>query len=71
MAVDASRGSMVSRSVRLHEDTLKGLEELSKVREIGVTVLIREIVEQYLNTPYNNGTLGFNIGAVEAPDPGL
>lgn len=64
MAVDITRGSMVSRSVRLHEDTLTQLDELAKSREIGVTVLIREIVEQYLNTPFQDGTLGVGLAHV-------
>lgn len=48
MTVDASRGSMVSRSVRLHEDTLALLEERATEQDKGVTVLIREVLERYL-----------------------
>lgn len=51
MAVDASRGSMVSRSVRLHEDTLKRLEVRAEAEEKGVTVLMRDIIEAYLVEP--------------------
>lgn len=51
MAVDASRGSMVSRSVRLHEDTLKKLEVQAEKEGKGVTVLMRDIIEDYLKAP--------------------
>lgn len=51
MAVDASRGSMVSRSVRLHEDTLKRLEERAEQEGKGVTVLMRDVLELYLQEP--------------------
>ncbi len=51
MTVDASRGSMVSRSVRLHEDTLNKLEERAEDLGKGVTVLMREVLEQYLEGP--------------------
>lgn len=49
MTVDASRGSMVSRSIRLHEDTLRELEKRSSGK--GITVLIREILESWLSGP--------------------
>lgn len=51
MAVDATRGSMVSRSVRLHEDTLKRLERQAEIEGKGVTVLMRDIIEAYLVEP--------------------
>lgn len=51
MAVDASRGSMVSRSVRLFEDTLVKLEERAKEEGKGTTVLMRDIIEKYLADP--------------------
>lgn len=51
MAVDATRGSMVSRSVRLHEDTLKRLERQAEIEDKGVTVLMRDIIEAYLVEP--------------------
>lgn len=54
MAVDISRGSMVSRSIRLHEDTLEKLDARAKDRGIGVTVLIRDIVEEYLAPAVNS-----------------
>ena len=53
MAVDATRGSMVSRSVRLHEDTLKRLERQAEIEDKGVTVLMRDIIEAYLVEPEN------------------
>lgn len=53
MAVDASRGSMVSRSVRLHEDTLKKLEIRATEEGKGVTVLMRDVLEAYLAEPQN------------------
>lgn len=52
MVVDARRGSMVSRSIRLHTDTLNKLELVAKNRDIGVTVLIRDIVEDYVTELY-------------------
>jgi len=53
MTVDTTRGSMVSRSVRLHEDTLNRLEQVAKESDPpkGVTVLMREIIEKYLAEP--------------------
>ncbi len=51
MTVDATRGSMVSRSVRLHEDTLVKLEERAEILGRGVTVLMREVLEKYLESP--------------------
>lgn len=51
MTIDASRGSMVSRSVRLHEDTLKKLEARAEDRDKGVTVLMREVLEAWLEGP--------------------
>ena len=51
MTVDATRGSMVSRSVRLHEDTLRKLEEKAEILGTGVTVLMREVLEKYLESP--------------------
>lgn len=51
MTVDATRGSMVSRSVRLHEDTLDKLEQRAEDLDKGVTVLMREVLEQYLEGP--------------------
>lgn len=51
MTIDATRGSMVSRSVRLHEDTLNRLEERAEDLGKGVTVLMREVLEQYLEGP--------------------
>lgn len=51
MTVDASRGSMVSRSVRLHEDTLNKLEARAADRDKGVTVLMREVLEAWLEGP--------------------
>jgi len=49
MTVDATRGSMVSRSVRLHEDTLAKLEARAADRDRGVTVLMREVLEAWLD----------------------
>lgn len=51
MTIDATRGSMVSRSVRLHEDTLRRLEEKAADRDKGVTVLMREVLESWLESP--------------------
>ena len=51
MAVDASRGSVYSRSVRLHQDTLDKLEKLAEDKGMGVTVLMRENIEDYLRAP--------------------
>ncbi len=51
MTVDATRGSMVSRSVRLHEDTLVKLEVKADERGKGVTVLMREVLESWLEGP--------------------
>lgn len=51
MTVDTTRGSMVSRSVRLHEDTLVRLENQAEKEGMGVTVLMREIIERYLAEP--------------------
>jgi hypothetical protein len=51
MTIDSSRGSMVSRSVRLHEDTLSKLEDRAVERQTGVTVLMREILESWLEGP--------------------
>ncbi len=58
MTVDASRGSMVSRSVRLHEDTLKRLEVKAEERDRGVTVLMREVLEAWLEGPEQFTGLG-------------
>ncbi|APC46444.1 hypothetical protein HWB05_gp170 [Streptomyces phage BRock] len=70
MAVDISRGSMVSRSVRLHEDTLAKLDERAKDRGIGVTVLIRDIVEEYLTPTTVAAALDTGVGFEEsAPEP--
>ena len=51
MANDATRGSMVSRSVRLHKDTLTELEKRATDEGVGVTVLMRQILENYLVEP--------------------
>ncbi len=51
MTIDATRGSMVSRSVRLHEDTLEKLEARAEDRDKGVTVLMREVLEAWLEGP--------------------
>lgn len=69
MAVDASRGSMVSRSVRLHEDTLAKLDERAKDRGIGVTVLIRDIVEEYLTPAVNANPTDGLVQLEGGPEP--
>ncbi len=51
MTVDANRGSTVSRSIRLHTDTIEKLEQIAKDKEVGVTVLMRDIIDAYVNTP--------------------
>lgn len=51
MTVDANRGSTVSRSIRLHQDTIEKLEQIAKDKEVGVTVLMRDIIDAYVNTP--------------------
>lgn len=68
MTVDASRGSMVSRSVRLHEDTLAKLEVKAEERDKGVTVLMREVLEAWLEGPEPYQGLGED-GPREIPLP--
>lgn len=68
MTVDATRGSMVSRSVRLHEDTLKRLEVKAEERDRGVTVLMREVLEAWLEGPEQFTGLGEN-GPRDIPMP--
>lgn len=42
--------AMVSRSLRLREDTLKVLEKEAIHMNKGITVLIRDILEEYVAT---------------------
>ncbi len=51
MAVDTTRGSLQSRSVRLFQDTLDSLKKESDTTGIGVTTLMREIIERYYASP--------------------
>lgn len=46
MTINADRGPMRSRSVRLHQDTLDKLKSLADSKGVGVTVLMRQILEQ-------------------------
>lgn len=68
MTIDATRGSMVSRSVRLHEDTLAKLEVKAEERDKGVTVLMREVLEAWLEGPVSYQGLGED-GPREIPLP--
>jgi predicted DNA-binding protein len=68
MTVDALRGSMVSRSVRLHEDTLEKLEQRAEDTDKGVTVLMREVLEAWLEGPEQFQGLG-ETGPRDIPMP--
>lgn len=39
------RKAMLSRSIRLHKDTLDTLKELADEKELGITVYIRRVLE--------------------------
>lgn len=41
---------MVSRSLRLKTDTLKDLQKLADDHKMGITVFIRYVLEQYVET---------------------
>jgi predicted DNA-binding ribbon-helix-helix protein len=49
MTINADRGPMMSRSVRLHKDTLDKLQKLADDKGIGITVLMRRIMEERVN----------------------
>ena len=68
MTIDATRGSVVSRSVRLHEDTLAKLEVKAEDRGKGVTVLMREVLETWLEGPESYQGFGED-GPREIPLP--
>lgn len=41
----SEQGPMVSRSLRLHKDTLATLHELAQEQGVGITVFIRMVLE--------------------------
>lgn len=49
MTINADRGPMRSRSVRLHQDTLDKLQKIADDKGIGITVFMRQILEQRVN----------------------
>ena len=49
MTINAERGPMRSRSVRLHQDTLDKLQQIANDKGVGITVLMRQILERRVN----------------------
>lgn len=46
---DNTSTAMVSRSLRLHKETILQLEEMARYSEMGITVYIRHILESYVH----------------------
>lgn len=48
-----SKEAMLSRSIRLHKDTLDTLHELARELDLGITVYIRKVLEAVVENTKN------------------